>query len=158
MTAGIYLRADALMIVSFSMVLATPAAGAAQANGAFKVASYNIKSGKGQVGPVGESTFSNTANCTDATKPLNAWGVGLVQHHLMASLRDDPSVVALGLGESWASVCGSPENVRQRSGGRRVPANATASPWSRSTASPVLRSGCSSIRPSPTIPPTRNGY
>src|SRR5207244_12419228 len=55
--------------------------------------------------------FHNTSNCTDASQPLNAWGVGASQAALQQAL-SDPSVVALGLAESWASVCGSPEHVR----------------------------------------------
>ncbi|MBA3231409.1 MAG: hypothetical protein H0T05_01190 [Acidobacteria bacterium] len=105
-----------VVITGLALLLVLPASAAAQSNGAFKVAYYNIKSGKGQIGLSGVATFSDTANCTDATKPLNAWATGLVQQHLIASIRNDPSVVALGLGEAWASVCGSPENVRQALG------------------------------------------
>lgn len=79
----------------------------------FKVAFINIKSGKGQVGLKGRAVlFANTNNCTDTTAPMNAWGTGFVQQHLTASVGNDPSVVALGLAESWASVCASPERVR----------------------------------------------
>jgi hypothetical protein len=42
--------------------------------------------------------------------------VGFVQQHLAKSIASDPKIVALGLAESWASVCGSPENVRKALG------------------------------------------
>ena len=34
------------------------------------------------------------------------------QNHLRTSIGADTSIVALGLAEAWASVCGSPENIR----------------------------------------------
>ena len=49
-------------------------------------------------------------NCTDPTKPLNAWGKQVVQHELIARIKNDPAVVALGLAESWQ--CASRQNVR----------------------------------------------
>jgi hypothetical protein len=111
MSRGFLLRAVLPVMFSSTMLLAMPSVGAAQTDGTFKLAYYNIKSGRGQVGLTGVSTFSDTGNCTDRARPLNAWGTGLVQQHLLASIRNDPAVVALGLGEAWA--CGSPENVRQ---------------------------------------------
>jgi exonuclease III len=88
---------------------------AAQAN--FKVAFLNIQSGKGEPGLAGHATpFADTANCTDTTQPLNAWGVGFVQRMLANEIGSDPSIVALGLAESWLAVCGSPENVRKALG------------------------------------------
>jgi hypothetical protein len=76
----------------------------------FKVAYWNIKSGKGQVAlPGNPITFVDTSNCTDPTQPLNAWGTGLVPQEL-AKLAADPRIVALGLGEAW--LCGSPQRVR----------------------------------------------
>ncbi len=78
----------------------------------FKVAYYNIQSGKGEAAIAGHPvTFIENNNCSDPSLPMNAWGPGLVQSHLHASVGDDPRVVALGLGEAWA--CGSPERVRQ---------------------------------------------
>jgi exonuclease III len=97
-------------------LLLCPATAAAQNSSVFKVAYYNIKSGKGQVGLHGPVSFADTANCSDATRPLNAWGIGFVQQHLLASVGADPDIVALGLGEAWA--CGSPENVRRVLGWR----------------------------------------
>jgi beta-lactam-binding protein with PASTA domain/regulation of enolase protein 1 (concanavalin A-like superfamily) len=68
----------------------------------FKLAYYNIQSGKGEPPLAGfPSTFSDTTNCTDTTKPLSAWGVGIVQRELVASIAQDPKVVALGLAEAW---------------------------------------------------------
>jgi hypothetical protein len=89
-------------------------ADARQSVHSFKVAFYNIQSGKGQPGLPGHVTpFASTMNCTDPTLPLNAWGVGFVQEHLRAALADS-STVALGLAEAW--FCGSPSNVRQALG------------------------------------------
>jgi hypothetical protein len=83
------------------------------AAGNFKVAYWNVKSGKGQVAMPGHpATFVDTSNCTDTTQPLNAWGVNLMQQELVAKIKNDPQIVALGLGEAWTTVCGSPENIR----------------------------------------------
>ena len=84
----------------------------AAAPGAVKLAFFNIQSGKGEMGLPGRPVmFRDTPNCTDTTQAVNAWGVGLVQRELVKAVKDDPAVVALGLGEAW--LCGSPENVRQ---------------------------------------------
>jgi hypothetical protein len=78
-----------------------------------KVAFWNIQSGKGEPGLSGRiQRFADTANCSDQSKPLNAWGIGYVQETLRAALGDDPSIIALGLAEAWAGVCASPANVR----------------------------------------------
>jgi hypothetical protein len=97
------------LVCAFVLALhAAPALAATPAN--FKVAYWNIKSGKGQIALPGfPVTFANTSNCTDTSQPLNAWGVGFVQTQL-AALNADPSVIALGLGEAW--LCGSPSQVR----------------------------------------------
>ena len=80
-------------------------------SGAFKVAFYNIKSGKGQVALPGlPSTFADTANCTNPRLPLNAWGTGAVQAVLAAQVAADPDIVALGLSEAWP--CATPTAVR----------------------------------------------
>ena len=77
----------------------------------FKIATYNIQSGRGEPGLAGRPVlFTDNMNCTDSRQPLNAWGVNLVQSHLLAAL-SDPSVVALALQEAW--VCGTPANVQQ---------------------------------------------
>ena len=76
----------------------------------FKIAYWNIKSGKGQIALPGHPvTFIDTSNCTDPTQPMNAWGAGVVPQEL-SKLASDPRVVALGLGEAWA--CGSSQRVR----------------------------------------------
>jgi exonuclease III len=82
---------------------------AAQPRG-FEVAFYNIRSGKGiqplrgRAAPFAESDF-----CTGSDRPMNAWGVGVVQKELAASIASDPAVLALGLAEAWA--CASPTQV-----------------------------------------------
>jgi hypothetical protein len=86
---------------------------AAQAPLAFKVASWNIRSGMGLkalTGGIGPMFSHTTQNCTDPSQPMNAWGWGLPQRALVASVGSDPSVIALGLQEAWG--CGRPENVR----------------------------------------------
>ena len=88
----------------------TPAS--AQPGARVKLAFFNIQSGIGEVGLAGRPVlFADTKNCTDRTKPLNAWGVGLVQQELVKSVKNDPAVIALGLGEAWE--CARPENVLQ---------------------------------------------
>jgi Big-like domain-containing protein len=116
MSAEVYSRAGAfVLLAAVAGALGAPAAAFAQgAPASFKVAWYNIQSGKGEPGMPGHLVrFSDTANCTDSTQPMNAWAIGFVQQHLISSVGNDPKVVALGLAESWGSVCGSPENVRQ---------------------------------------------
>ena len=93
-------------------VLIGGAQAADAAGGTFKVAYLNIQSGKGEPPLPGHaSSFADTTNCTDATRPLNAWGVNFIQPRLVAKIKNDPAVVAFGLGEAW--LCGSPENVRK---------------------------------------------
>lgn len=80
----------------------------------FKVANWNIRSGMGVkalTGGVGAMFSSDTQNCTDTSKPMNAWGWGLPQQALTEAIAGDPSVIALGLQEAWG--CGKPGNVRQ---------------------------------------------
>jgi hypothetical protein len=92
--------------------LAGPVGPASAAQATIKVAFWNVMSGKGVDALPGHAApFHNTPNCTDATQPLNAWGVGASQAALQQAL-SDPSVVALGLAEAWSSVCASPEHVR----------------------------------------------
>src|SRR4051812_37624506 len=81
-----------------------------------KVAFWNVMSGKGVSALAGHlAPFTNTPNCTDPTQPLNGWGVGAMQAELTKAL-SDPTVVALGVAESWGSVCGSPAHIRQALG------------------------------------------
>jgi exonuclease III len=100
-------------------LLAAEAAVSAQtpAPQTFKVAFYNIQSGKGEPALPGvASPFPDTSNCTNPSLPLNAWGLGIVQRELAAHLGNDPSVVALGLAEAW--TCASPSAVRNALGWR----------------------------------------
>lgn len=77
----------------------------------FKVAYYNLQSGRGTGGLPGRPVhFAATSNCSDASQPLNAWGAGFFQEHLRAALAD-PQIVALGVSESWP--CATPAAVRQ---------------------------------------------
>jgi hypothetical protein len=80
----------------------------------FKIANWNIRSGKGISALNGSSRFnSNTGNCEDPATPLNAWGVGVPQAELR-KLNGDPAVVALALEEAWS--CASPARVQQALG------------------------------------------
>ena len=81
----------------------------------FKIAFYNIRSGKGSQPLRGHaSTFAETDNCNDRNKPVNAWGAGVVQRELMARIGGDPNVIALGLAEAWN--CAKPSEVRKALG------------------------------------------
>lgn len=111
----LFARCTALVVATVSTL--PPCRALAQAPTTFKVAFYNIKSGKGQIALTGHPVaFTDTMNCTDFTRPVNAWGAGIVQQHLTGSIGVDPGVVALGLSEAWG--CGSPENVRKALGWR----------------------------------------
>jgi hypothetical protein len=91
--------------------MSTTATAAAQT---FKVANWNIRSGKGIAALTGPRRFnSNTNNCTDPTLPLNAWGVGVPQAELR-KLNGDPNVVALALEEAWH--CAAPARVQEALG------------------------------------------
>ena len=74
----------------------------------FKVATWNIRSGMGISGFATTSWSSNTLNCSDTSKPLNAWGIGLPQAEL-ARIRDDRTIVAFAVQEAWN--CGNPSNI-----------------------------------------------
>jgi endonuclease/exonuclease/phosphatase family metal-dependent hydrolase len=54
------------------------------------------------------SWSSDTLNCTDPSKPLNAWGIHLPQTEL-ARIREDPAIVAFAVQEAWN--CGNPANI-----------------------------------------------
>src|SRR5262245_47641391 len=101
---------------ALTALLVFQAAAARAADSTVKVAFWNIMSGKGVDALAGHAApFHNTPNCTDPSQPLNAWGVGASQSAL-AAIAADPTLVAIGLAESWTSVCGSPEHVRQSLG------------------------------------------
>jgi hypothetical protein len=109
MSLKVCTRVVALAFMALAALLVPSAQASAQST--FKLAFFNIQSGKGEPALPGHPVeFYDTGNCTDASQPMNAWGVGLVQAHLIKSVGNDPSVVALGLAEAWP--CGSPENVR----------------------------------------------
>ena len=74
----------------------------------FKVATWNIRSGMGIRGFSTTSWSSDTLNCTDRSKPLNAWGIGLPQQEL-ERIRGDQSIVAFATQEAWN--CGNPANI-----------------------------------------------
>lgn len=74
----------------------------------FKVATWNIRSGMGIRGFSTTSWSHETINCTDRSKPINAWGMGLPQAEL-EKIKADPAIVALALQEAWN--CGGPQNV-----------------------------------------------
>ena len=86
MPAHVCSRACAL--VALTMALAAPTVTFAQsAPPSFKVAWFNIQSGKGEPAMAGHLVrFSDTANCTDPTQPVNAWAIGMVQEHLTSSI------------------------------------------------------------------------
>jgi len=78
----------------------------------FKVAYWNIQSGKGEPAIAGHTAhFADTQNCTDPSQPMNAWGIDFVQQELRTKIRDDTSIIALGLAESY-TACGNPTNVK----------------------------------------------
>jgi exonuclease III len=80
------------------------------------LAFYNIRSGFGVPPLRGHpEPFANVPNCTDRSKPLNAWGAGVVPQTLTSAL-SAPNVIALGLAEAWKASCASPEHVRETLG------------------------------------------
>lgn len=85
----------------------------AQAGGStFKVAFWNIQSGNGEHPLPGRTCgFTENGNCTDASLPLNGWGMHVVQDELVQKIRNDPAVIALGLAEAWN--CATPAAVQQ---------------------------------------------
>ncbi|HUS23134.1 MAG TPA: hypothetical protein VMZ66_14115, partial [Aeromicrobium sp.] len=102
-----------LYTCAFAVALLVGQAVSAGAAGAtIKVAFWNVMSGKGVDALPGHAApFQNVANCTDPSLPMNAWGTGASQAEL-AKIAADPTLVALGVAESWTSVCGSPEHIR----------------------------------------------
>jgi exonuclease III len=99
----------AFLTFVFSWMIVT---GPAQSPAPFKIAFYNIRSGKGSQPLKGHAaSFAETDNCTDRSKPVNAWGAGAVQRELASRIGSDVGVVALGLAEAWN--CAKPSAVRQ---------------------------------------------
>jgi hypothetical protein len=86
--------------------------------GTFAVATWNVHSGNGA--GLGVATFDqSTQNCVDASKPRNAWGVGLPQRFLASDLAVDQSMVALAVQEAWGT-CGNVRNIAAELGWRTV--------------------------------------
>jgi Big-like domain-containing protein len=107
--------AAACLLAAAVVTLGPPVTAQVPTTRTFKIAFYNIQSGKGESGLPGIATpFADTANCTDPSLPMNAWGQGIVQRELAASVGSDPSVVALGLAEAWA--CANPAKVKSALG------------------------------------------
>jgi endonuclease/exonuclease/phosphatase family metal-dependent hydrolase len=107
------MRAAALVATSLLLAAAfrsAPSAFQTTASRTFKVATWNIRSGMGIRGFASTGWDSNSSNCTDRSRPMNAWGMGLPQREL-ERIKADPSIVALALQEAWH--CGSPANVNQ---------------------------------------------
>ena len=75
---------------------------------AFKVATWNIRSGMGIRGFNTTEWSHETTNCTDRSKPINAWAVGLPQAQL-ERLAADTIIVAMAVQEAWN--CGSPAAI-----------------------------------------------
>jgi hypothetical protein len=83
------------------LLLGAPPPIAAADTASWKVAFFNIQSGKGEAPLPGHAApFVENQNCVDASQPMNAWGVGFIQAELQARLNADPQVIALGLGEA----------------------------------------------------------
>jgi endonuclease/exonuclease/phosphatase family metal-dependent hydrolase len=97
--------------VAITALLHLAAAGAAgpvqtpSSGRTFRVATWNVRSGMGIRGLRTTNWSHDTLNCTDRSKPLNAWGVGLPQR-VLQELRRDQTIVALAVQEAWN--CGSP--------------------------------------------------
>ena len=106
-----------LLLLSLTMIGSQSGTGwgvaHAQAGGStFKVALWNIQSGHGEHPLPGRTCgFTENGNCTDASLPLNGWGMHMVQDELVQKIRNDPAVIALGLAEAWS--CATPAAVQQ---------------------------------------------
>ena len=75
---------------------------------AFKVATWNIRSGMGIRGFTASAWSEDTTNCVDRTKPINAWAIGLPQAQL-ERLAADQGIVAAAFQEAWN--CASPSAI-----------------------------------------------
>lgn len=94
-------------LVTASMVALAGGPAASQSM-RFKVATWNVRSGMGIQGFATRHWSHDTLNCTDDTKPMNAWGIGLPQRELRR-IAEDTSIVVLAVQEAWN--CGRPENL-----------------------------------------------
>jgi endonuclease/exonuclease/phosphatase family metal-dependent hydrolase len=94
-----------LLVVSCT---AAPADTAVDRPRTFKVATWNIRSGMGVRGFATRHWDDETLNCTDRSRPLNAWGLGLPQK-VLAGIAADPEIVAFGVNEAWN--CAAPDKI-----------------------------------------------
>jgi hypothetical protein len=104
-----------LGVCTWRLVSASAAPVAAQAAptaDSFKVAYWNVQSGNGERPLAGRACgFTENGNCTDASLPLNAWGMHVVQDALVQDIQQDPAMIALGLSEAWN--CGTAAAIQQ---------------------------------------------
>jgi exonuclease III len=85
---------------------------------AFAVATWNVRAGHGTAGLRPNPPFdSNTKNCSDPTRPRNAWGVGAMQRVLQEEIAGDREVVAFGVQEAWGD-CANVKNIAAELGWR----------------------------------------
>ena len=103
-------RANRIKALGLLVVAVLPAAVSSQSGALppFKVATWNVRSGMGIRGFSTRHWSHDTLNCTDRSRPLNAWGIGLPQRELQR-IRDDSTVIAVAVQEAWN--CGRPENL-----------------------------------------------
>jgi endonuclease/exonuclease/phosphatase family metal-dependent hydrolase len=83
----------------------------------FKVATWNIRSGMGVRGFATRDWDDETLNCSDRSRPLNAWGLGLPQK-VLAGIAADPDIIAVGVNEAWN--CAAPDKINAVLGFRIV--------------------------------------
>jgi hypothetical protein len=95
----------ALACLAFVRVAERPVTAASDT---IKVATWNVRSGMGIAGFGTRNWRHDTLNCTDRTKPMNAWGMGLPQREL-ERIKTDPKIIALAVQEAWN--CGSPKQL-----------------------------------------------
>lgn len=77
-----------------------------------KIAFYNLRGGQGSPALPGHpAPFVETKNCDPRSGPANAWGAGLIQRELKASVGADSAIVAFGVAESY--LCAPPDEVLQ---------------------------------------------
>ncbi len=86
----------------------------AQGKPTFSIATYNISGGKG-AGPLAghECPFSEGGNCTDPSKPMNAWGKGVIQQVLEQVASTHPHIAGMVLDESYQALCAGPSQVQK---------------------------------------------
>src|SRR5688572_9859284 len=100
----------AVVITAALAAQPAPQAPRAAAGQTFRVATWNVRSGMGIRGLRTTAWNHDTLNCTDPSKPMNAWGIGLPQQ-VLRQLRDDTTLVALAVQEAWN--CGAPARINE---------------------------------------------